>query len=99
MLGIIASHEGMLIALWVVLIAIGLEIAVYLVSCLRGKADIEEMAKVVTRPVLFDLVPLIILSMLTAIDGTHILILIWYYVAAVLIVIRALLHLSVHLRR
>ncbi|KPV39909.1 hypothetical protein [Alicyclobacillus ferrooxydans] len=99
MLGIIASHEGMLVAMWVVMVAIGLEIVVYLATRLRRKADIGEMAEAVTRPVLFDIFPLIILSMLRAIDGTHILLLIWYYVAAVLIIIRALLRLSANLRR
>ncbi|QSO46768.1 hypothetical protein [Alicyclobacillus mengziensis] len=101
MLSVIMSphHEGMLIAMWVVMIAIGLEIVVALAMGLRGKANMREMAEVVTRPVLFDLFPLIILSILTMLDGTHILVLIWFYVAAVLIIIRVLLALSTHLRR
>lgn len=98
MLGVIASHEGMLVAMWIVLIALGLEMVIYLATHLRHKSDIDDMSKVVTRPVLFDLVPLIILSLLTALDGTHILMLIWYYAAAVLIVLRVLLRLGVHVK-
>ncbi|QSO51970.1 hypothetical protein JZ785_24945 [Alicyclobacillus curvatus] len=101
MLSVITSslHEGMLIAMWVVMIAIGLEILITLAVGLRGKANISEMAQVVTRPVLFDLIPLIVLSWLTVLDDTHILVLIWYYVAAVLIIVRVLLALSNQLRR
>lgn len=99
MLGVIATHSGMLMAMWIVLIAIGVDILVHLVTALRGRADLDDLAKAVTRPVLLDLLPLILLSLLTALDGTHILVLIWYYVAAVLIVIRTLLHLSKLLKR
>ncbi|MCL6453318.1 MAG: hypothetical protein K6T78_06750 [Alicyclobacillus sp.] len=99
MLGVIASHPGMLIAMWVALVAVGVDILVRLINSLRGSLDAEQLAVAVTRPVLTDLFPLILLSVLSALRGTHLYILIWFYVAVVLIVIRVLVRLAKALRR
>lgn len=94
MLDIISSHPGMEIMMWIVLIAIGLDILLVLVQNLRGTANIDGLATAVTKPLLYDVLPLIILSWLVAIDGSGFLIRIWYYAAAVLIILRVLLNLS-----
>jgi len=99
MLSVIAGNSGMELAMWVVLIATGLGILVRLLTSLRGKTDIDKLATAVTRPVLVDILPLIILSWLTVLDGTHFLMLIWYYVAAVLVIIRVLMQLASMLRK
>ncbi len=98
-MGIIQSHLGMLISMWVVMILVGLTIIASLINQLRTKTDWDEIAKVFTRPVLMDLFPLILLSLLTTIDPTHILVRIFFYAAAVAIVIRSLLALGNAIRR
>ncbi len=99
MMGVIGYHHlGMLIAMWIVLIAIGCTIVVRVLQGLRRSTNIGELAEAVTRPMVFDVLPLIILSLLTLIDPTGILIRIWYYVAAVLIVARQLMLLSGHIK-
>ncbi|QQE79845.1 hypothetical protein [Alicyclobacillus sp. SO9] len=99
MLNVIAAHAGMLVMMWIVLIATGVEMLVYLAQNLRQKSDIRSAAKAVTEPLVFSILPLLILSWLTAIDGTGILIRIWYYVAAVLLVIRALIQLTTAIQK
>jgi hypothetical protein len=94
MLSIIASHTAMLIALWVVLILIGLTIVVRLLLGLRSSMAVADLATAVTRPLLVDVLPMLIVSWLTTIDPTHVLILIWYYVIAVVISVRQLLELG-----
>ncbi|MDQ0191139.1 hypothetical protein JI721_03275 [Alicyclobacillus cycloheptanicus] len=94
MLSIIASHTAMLIALWVVLILIGLTIVVRLLLGLRSSTAVADLATAVTRPLLVDVLPMLIVSWLTTIDPTHVLILIWYYVIAVVISVRQLLELG-----
>lgn len=94
MLGVIASHLGMLIAMWVVLILIGLGIVIRLVVGLRGSVTMTDLATTITRPILLDVLPLILLAMLTAIDGTGILMRIWYYAAAVVIILRELMNIA-----
>ncbi|OFW75250.1 MAG: hypothetical protein A2201_09490 [Alicyclobacillus sp. RIFOXYA1_FULL_53_8] len=87
-MGVIASHLGMLVALWVVLILLGLSIVVRVVTGLKGTLVLADLATAVTRPLLVDVLPLILLALLMGIDGTHTLVRIWYYVAAVLIALR-----------
>ena len=98
-MSIIASHSGLLVAMWIVLVAVGLQVAMHLVTNLRSKANFSHMANAVLAPMVSDILPLILLSWLITIDGTHILIRIWYYVGAALIVLRALVSLSRSLRR
>jgi Na+/phosphate symporter len=98
-MNVIHGNNSMMITLWIVLILVGLNILMQLLTALRGSANIEDLSVKVTRPVLMEVFPLIILSWLTALDGTHILILIWYYVAAVLIALRALMSLGSALKR
>lgn len=87
----IAHHLGMLVSMWVVLIAIAVSIVVRIVTGLRTSTKIAELAEIVTRPILLDVLPLVLLSLITVLDPTHILVRIWYYVAAALIVLRELL--------
>ena len=94
----VASHLGMLVAMWIVLILIGLAIVVRLVVGLRGSVSLSDLATTVTRPLLVDVLPLLILAVLTGIDGTHILMRIWYYAAAVLIVLRELMTIAAALK-
>lgn len=94
----VASHLGMLVAMWIVLILIGLAIVVRLVVGLRGSVSLSDLATTVTRPLLVDVLPLLILAVLTGIDGTHILMRIWYYAAAVLIVLRELMNIAAALK-
>lgn len=91
MIGVIAGHLGMLIAMWVVLIVIGCSIVARLLTAVRRSKQLGELAEAVTRPLLLDVLPLILLSLLTVIDPTHVLIRIWYYLAAVLIIVRQLM--------
>lgn len=93
-MAVIASHLGMLVAMWIVLILIGLAIVVQLVIGLRGSVSVADLATTLTRPLLVDVLPLIILALLTSIDGTFILIRIWYYAAAVVIVVRELMNIA-----
>jgi len=93
-MGIIAGNLAMLVTMLVVLALIGLNIVVNLFLSLRGKADLNNLASSATQPVLKDVFPLLLLAMLTSIDPSHFLVLIWYYVAAVLIAIRTLLGLA-----
>jgi hypothetical protein len=93
-MGIIAGNLAMLVTMLVVLALIGLNIVVNLFLSLRGKADLDNLASSATQPVLKDVFPLLLLAMLTSIDPSHFLVLIWYYVAAVLIAIRTLLGLA-----
>lgn len=99
MLSVITGNSGMELAMWIVLIATGLEILVRLLTGLRGTADVNRLATSVTRPLIVDILPLILLSWLTVLDGTNFLILIWYYVAAVVIIIRVLMQLASMLRK
>jgi hypothetical protein len=99
MLSIIAAHTPMLIALWVVLILIGLTIVARLLLGLRNSIAVSDLATAVTRPLLLDVLPLLIASWLTTIDPTHVLIPIWYYVIAVVISIRQLMELGNILRK
>lgn len=94
MMGMIAGHFAMLIFMWIVLGLIGLNILVQLITKLRGSSDLGELATLVTRPMLLDILPLIILAMLTALPNFHIVMLIWYFVAAVLIAIRSFIQLG-----
>lgn len=94
MLTVIANHLGMLIAMWVVLILLGLGILIRLVVGLRGSVTMTDLATTITRPLLLDVLPVILLAWLTTIDNTGILLRIWYYAAAVVIVLRELLSLA-----
>jgi hypothetical protein len=91
---ILHSHLGMLISMWVVMTLVGLTIIAKLIGQLRTATDWDAIARVISRPVLTDLFPLILLSMLTTLDGTHILVRIWFYAVAVAIVIRSLVALG-----
>jgi hypothetical protein len=93
-MGIIAGNLAMLVTMLVVLALIGLNVVVNLFQSLRGKADFNHLASAATQPVLKDVFPLLLLAMLTTLDPTHFLVLIWYYVAAVLVAIRTLLGLA-----
>lgn len=99
MLGIIHSHLGMLYTMWVVLIVVAIAILAQLVKQLHDSANWEQISEMVTRPMLYDILPLLILSWLTATDPTGILLRIWYYVAAVTIIIRSLIAISKFVRR
>jgi hypothetical protein len=92
-LNIITGHAGMLLAMQVVLIVIGLTIVGRLLLCLKGSCNIEELAAHVTRPVLSYVFPLIVISWLTVVDTTHLLVLIAYYLAALLIAVAELMNL------
>lgn len=98
-MGVIAANQGLMITMWVVLVAIGLTALVNIARGLQGKFAVGEMADAVTRPMLLDVLPLIIIALLTKIDPTHVIVLIWYYVAAILIIIRNLLKLAQNLNR
>lgn len=93
-MSIIAASLAMKIALWVVLIAVGLEVLAQLYTGLRTRVGAASLATSVTRPLLVDVLPLLLLALLTRIDPSHFLILVWYYLAAALIAIRALQALS-----
>ncbi|CAM3853292.1 hypothetical protein [Alicyclobacillus pomorum] len=93
-IGIIAGNLAMLVTLLAVLALIGLNIVVNLFLSLRGRADFENLASTATQPVLYDVFPLLLLAILTTVDPSHFLVLIWYYVAAVLVAIRTLLGLA-----
>lgn len=99
MLGVILSHAAMLLTFRVVLVVVGLTVVFQLISHIRKNENVGKLAEIVTRPVLVDIFPLILLSMLTAVDPTHVIVLIFYYLAALLIIIRALLELSNALKR
>ncbi|MCF8566207.1 hypothetical protein LLE49_15885 [Alicyclobacillus tolerans] len=99
MMAVIGDHLGMLVAMWIVMILVGLEALIFVLTSLRGQTDMAEVAKAVTRPVLLDLLPLILLSLLTLIDHTGVLVRIWFYVAAAAIAIRALMALARGLQR
>jgi hypothetical protein len=90
---IILGHLGMLIALRVVLVLIAIRILAGIVTGLRGSVDWNGLARTVTRPLLIDVLPLILLSWLLAVDPTHIVVRVWYYVAAAVIAIRILMEL------
>ncbi|MCL6549024.1 MAG: hypothetical protein K6T30_08955 [Alicyclobacillus sp.] len=98
-MSIIAGHVGMEIAMWVVLGLIGLSVLLRLILNLRGSVKVADLAQLVTRPILLDILPLILLSWLRTIDPTHVVMIVWYYVAAVLIAIRALLDIVSSLQR
>jgi hypothetical protein len=98
-MGILQSHLGMLISMWVVMILIGLTIVAKLISQLRTATDWDAIARAISRPVLTDLFPLILLSMLTTLDGTHILVRVWFYAVAVAIVIRSLVELGRNIKK
>lgn len=90
---IIEVHDTMLLSLWIVLLLIGLTVAVKVVIGLRGKLNLGHVAETLTRPLLIDIFPLILLSWLAAIDPTHVLIFIWYFLAALFIALRTLVEL------
>lgn len=94
MLSIILAHAAMLLAFQVVLVLVGLTMVVKIVSQLRTSKQLETLADIVTRPVLLEVFPLILISLLSAVTGAHVIVLIFYYLAALLIVIRSLLELS-----
>lgn len=99
MLSIIHAHVGLLYTMWIVLIATAVTIVAKLATHFHGTANWDEIGETVTRPMLTSILPLLILSWLTAIDPTGVLIRIWYYVAAAVIVIRALITLFGYLKR
>jgi hypothetical protein len=99
MLSVILAHQAMKVTMLVVLALIGLNIVVNILMTLRGTADLGDLASVATRPLLFDILPLILLSLLTTLDPTKLLILIWYYLAALLIAIRTVLDLGKALKK
>ncbi|WP_067932162.1 hypothetical protein [Alicyclobacillus kakegawensis] len=92
-MSILLGDNAMLIAFEVVLALIALRILVTAALDLRGTVDWSEWARLVTRPMLTDALPLILLSWLTTVDPTHVVAQAWFYVAAALIVIRTLLEL------
>jgi Na+/phosphate symporter len=98
-MSIILASLGMKVALWIVMILVGLTVLANLASSLRGSTSIGDLASHVTRPVLFDLLPLILLAILTQADPTGVLVLIAYYLAALLIALNRLLQLGDLLRR
>jgi cytochrome b561 len=99
MLTLIAHHLGMLVALWIVLILTGVNLVVQVIKGLTGPGSWQEMANAATHPLLYHILPLILLAGLTTLDPTHFLILIWYYLAALLIVVVDLLNLSQYIKR
>ncbi|MFB5192458.1 hypothetical protein [Alicyclobacillus fastidiosus] len=99
MLSIILSHASMLLAFQVVLIALGLNMIVKLVMNLRKSDQVSTLADVITRPVLTEVFPLIIISLLTMVDPTQVIVLIFYYLAALFIVVRALLEIGKLLKK
>lgn len=99
MLGVIHSHVGMLYTMWVVLIVVALAVVAKLVTQLRLSANWDQIGEIVTRPMLLNILPLIILSWLTAVDPTGIFIRIWYYVVAVVIIVRSLIAISKFVRK
>lgn len=101
MVGVIASHLGLYIAMLVVLVVIGLNVLVTLIQSLRVGANISGLADVLTRPMLFAIIPLLVLSWLMALDPTpyHIVIRIWYYLAALFIILENLMALGNQLQR
>jgi hypothetical protein len=92
-LNIITGHAGMLLALQVVLVIIGLNVLGRLLLSFKGSSGIDELAGLLTRPALYYVFPLIVISWLTVVDPTHLLVLIAYYLAALLIGIAELLSL------
>ncbi|WAH37212.1 hypothetical protein [Alicyclobacillus dauci] len=94
MLGVILAHATMLLSFQVVLVLLGLTAIVKIVMKLLTHADFSEFAAYITQPVLHSVFPLIILSLLTAVDPTHFLVLIFYYLAALFIAIRSVLELA-----
>ncbi|WP_067619040.1 hypothetical protein [Alicyclobacillus acidiphilus] len=99
MLAIIHSHVGLLYSMRIVLIAVALTVIANLITQLRGSINWTAVAESVTRPILVDILPLILLSWLTALDPTGVLIRIWYYVAAAVILIRSIVTLVNYLRK
>ncbi|MCL6517756.1 hypothetical protein [Alicyclobacillus sp.] len=99
MLALISHHLGMLVALWIVLILTGLNLVVQVIKGLTGRGSWQDMASAATHPLLHHILPLLILAGLTTLDPTHFLILIWYYLAALLVIIADLLNLSQYIKR
>ncbi|GEO25018.1 hypothetical protein AAC03nite_08030 [Alicyclobacillus acidoterrestris] len=99
MLSVLSAHAAMLLTFQIVLIVLGLTVVVNIVSNLWKGASLSGVGDIVTRPVLTGVFPLIIISLLTQVDPTHIIVLIFYYLAAVCIVIRALFELARSLRK
>ncbi|GMA51587.1 hypothetical protein GCM10025857_29440 [Alicyclobacillus contaminans] len=97
-MGIIAGNMAMHITMLVVLALIGLNILVQVYTSLRGSADLTQLSNAFTQPVLYDVFPLILLSLLSTLDPSHFLVLIWYYAAAVLVAIKTMLQLARVLR-
>ncbi|MFX4301073.1 hypothetical protein ACOJUR_02165 [Alicyclobacillus tolerans] len=98
-MNIILHHPAMLTMLWVFLVPIGLTVIFRIVNELRGKFDLEKVATLLTRPILMDIFPLLLLGLLMLADPTHVVILIWYFVAAIAIALRALVELVRQLRQ
>jgi hypothetical protein len=94
MLTVILANSTMLITFQVVLILLGLGAIANIVKSWNTSVDVSNLASFITRPVLTEVFPLILLSLLTAVDPTHFVVLIFYYLAALLIAIRILLELG-----
>lgn len=99
MLTLIAHHLGMLVSLWIVLILTGVNLLVQVIKGLTGQGSWHEMASAATHPLLYHILPLVLLAGLTTLDPTHFLVLIWYYLAALLVIISDLLNLSQYIKR
>ncbi|MCL6592965.1 MAG: hypothetical protein K6T31_03235 [Alicyclobacillus sp.] len=99
MLSVISHHLGMLVSLWIVLLLTGVHLLVQVVKGLTGKGSWGDMAHAATHPVVFHILPLLILAGLTTLDPTHFLVLIWYYVAALLVILHTVLQLAADVKR
>ena len=97
-MGIILGNSAMVVSMWIVLGLIGLNALVQLLSSLRSSVNLSDLAQTFTRPMLFDILPLLILAALTKLPSFHIVMMIWFFVAAVLIAIRTLLDLGQSLK-
>lgn len=98
-MGIIIHNLGMLVSMWIVLGLIALNALVGLIAQLRGKTNLGALSELVTRPILLDVFPLILIALLTRLPNFQLVMLIWYYVAAILIAIRSLMALGKTLKK
>lgn len=98
MLSLILAHETTLLTFQVVLIVLGLNAVVKILMNLRNTTG-ESLVTALTRPVLMEIFPLILISLFAAVDPTHVIVWIFYYLTALAMVIKALLDLAGLLRK
>lgn len=99
MLSVILSTPVMLLSFQVLLALMGLLAIARIVKELRGRTNFEELAAIITRPVLTRVFPVILLALLTAIDPTHVIVLVFFYLAELFIAVHTIIELGHALKK